>query len=297
MQILSFASDIDGATRLAAELDVATSEIERHQFPDGETRITLPPLLSDRVLIFQTLNHPNTKLVELLIAAKTARREGAAQLTLIAPYLCYMRQDTAFHPGEAVSQTIVGGWLADHFDAIVTVDPHLHRVKQLHHAVPVASASAAIALSAAGTIGEFLRRQSRTMVLIGPDEESAQWVGAAAAAAGCEFGVCQKVRHADRDTTVTLPNIDVRGAEVVLIDDIASSGGTLISAAKACLGAGASCVDAAVTHALFDEQVAAAMSAAGITNLWSTDSIAHPSNAIALAPLLASAVRNSLQYR
>ncbi|MFN5993293.1 MAG: ribose-phosphate pyrophosphokinase-like domain-containing protein [Betaproteobacteria bacterium] len=100
MQILSFSSDIDGATRLAVELDIEASQIVRHHFPDGETRITLPTLLSDRVAIFQTLNQPNSKLVELLIAAQTARREGARHLTLIAPYLCYMRQDTAFRPAK-----------------------------------------------------------------------------------------------------------------------------------------------------------------------------------------------------
>jgi ribose-phosphate pyrophosphokinase len=294
MQILSFSSDIDGATRLAVELDIEASQIVRHHFPDGETRITLPPLLSDRVAIFQTLNQPNSKLVELLIAAQTARREGAIHLTLIAPYLCYMRQDTAFRPGEAVSQTIVGSWLADHFDALVTVDPHLHRVKQLREAVPV---STAIALSAASTIGQFLYRQAREMVLIGPDEESAQWVSIAAAAAGCQFGVCQKIRHTDRETTVTLPKIGISGASVVLIDDIASSGGTLMSAATACLAAGASRVDAAVTHALFGGRTAAAMSAAGITNVWSTDSVFHPSNAIALAPLIATAIKDSSPYR
>ena len=91
-------------------------------------------------MILRTLNNPNEKLVELLLAAQTARTLGASHLTLVAPYLAYMRQDIAFQPGEAVSQRIVGRFLAGLFDAVITVDPHLHRVATLQEAVPVTQA-------------------------------------------------------------------------------------------------------------------------------------------------------------
>lgn len=184
--LLGFADYRDGAMRLAEQLKMPFAEIKEHRFPDGETRVTLPGVLPERVVICRTLNDPNAKLVTLMLAAKTARSLGAMHISLVAPYLCYMRQDTAFHPGEAVSQLIVGEWLAQVFDEVVTVDPHLHRVHQLADAVP---ASRVVTLSAATLMGEFLRNQNRPLILLGPDEESAQWVSVAAKAAGCRFGV------------------------------------------------------------------------------------------------------------
>jgi len=248
VMVIGFSVDAVCANRFAAAVGAGFATIARHQFPDGETRITLPPVLPQQLAIYQSLNNPNAKLVELLLAAKTARRSGVKHLTLVAPYLCYMRQDTAFLPGEAVSQTIIGEWLAQHFDAVLTVDPHLHRVHRLADAVPVKSA---IVLSAATAIGEFLCEQNRRIVLIGPDAESEQWVSIAAA---------------------------------------------LMSAARACVAMGAARVDAAVVHALYGDEVTAELTSSGITTVWSTDSVVHPTNTISLARLLASGFKDFVQY-
>ncbi len=117
----------------------------------------------------------------------------------------------------------------------------------------------------------------------------AQWVKVAAEHAQSGHAVCRKVRKGDHDTSIALPSIDVADKHIVLIDDIASSGGTLISAARLCLAHGATRVDAVVMHALFGEEEQRKLSAAGMTHIASTDSVMHASNAIALAPLLASA--------
>ena len=183
-----------------------------------------------------------------MLAARCARELGARHLTLVDPYLCYMRQDKAFQPGEAVSQRIVGRFLADHFDAIVTVDPHLHRTSSLQAAVPVAQASA---VTAARLMGEFLAGRGRRALLLGPDRESEQWVSVAAQHAGLDYAVADKVRHGDRAVTIELPPRGYEGLDVVLIDDVASSGRTLAQAAQALRSAGATRVDALVTHALF----------------------------------------------
>ena len=106
MLILGFDEYLQPAKTLAeiAHADYATVDI--HAFPDGESKITLPASLPETVVLVRTLNDPNAKLVELLIAAAAARNNGARNVLLVAPYLCYMRQDIAFHPGEAVSQKI-----------------------------------------------------------------------------------------------------------------------------------------------------------------------------------------------
>ena len=86
------------------------------------------------------------------------------------------------------------------------------------------------------------------------------------------------------------PPIEVQGREIVLIDDVASTARTLVNAARQLLARGAASIDVAVTHALFAGDADAVLRAAGVRHVWSTDSIVHASNAIALAPLLGEAV-------
>jgi ribose-phosphate pyrophosphokinase len=79
---------------------------------------------------------------------------------------------------------------------------------------------------------------------------------------------------------------------VVLIDDVASTGRTLIAAAVALFGRGVKAVDVAVTHALFVDDAVAQLRDAGVRHVWSSDSVAHPSNAVSVAPLLGAALRD-----
>ena len=126
--------------------------------------------------------------------------------------------------------------------------------------------------------------------MLGPDEEAAQWVARAAASQGLEHGVCSKLRRGDRDVSVSLPALQFAGREVVLIDDVASTGRTLVEAAQAVYGAGAHSVDVAVTHALFVGDALVELARAGVRHVWSTDSVPHASNVVSLAPLLAAAL-------
>lgn len=290
--LLYFLDEREAALRLAQALGLTAACIERHRFPDDELRLRLPlaagQALPAQLLVYRSLDRPNDKLVELLLVADEARALGARRLLLVAPYLAYMRQDSAFQPGEVVSQRVIGAFLAQHFDALVTVDPHLHRIARLEQAVPLA---AAIALSAAPSLARLLGERRQRPLLIGPDAESAQWIESAAAVGGFEHGVCEKRRQGDRQVEIVLPALAVKGRQVVLLDDVASSGRTLARAAQLLLAAGAASVDVAVTHALFAGDALAVLEAAGVGEVWSTDCIAHPSNAVAMAPLLAEALR------
>jgi len=287
--LLYFDDEQEAALRLADAAALPAACIERHRFPDGELKLRLPARLPERTTLYRSLDNPNEKLVELLIAAETARTLGAGHLDLVAPYLAYMRQDKEFTPGEAVSQRIVGRFLAHLFDAIVTVDPHLHRIDRLEQAAP---GTQAIVLTGALPLSDHIVRQRSRPLLVGPDSESAQWVAAAAARHGLEYIVCSKVRSGDRDVAVDLPPAQVSGRAAVILDDMASTGHTVAAAARLLHTAGAATIDAAVTHALFTPQALEMLRASGIGQVWSTDCIAHPSNAVCMAPLLAQALRD-----
>ena len=284
--ILGFADYQQQGEALAKALACPFALIEIHRFPDGESKLTVPQALPEQVILCRSLNQPNDKLIELLLATQTLRAQGVRHLTLVAPYLCYMRQDIAFHPGEAVSQRIIGQFLAEQFDKVVTVDPHLHRIERLDQAI---IGREAIALASAALMGQFLRQHTQQPLLLGPDEESAQWVRAIAEPAGLDWAVASKHRLGDREVEILLPERDYAAQAVVLVDDMISTGHTLINVARQLRAHGAKQIDTLVTHALCDESTLQALQQAGITHVWSSDSIPHPTNAVPLAALLASA--------
>jgi len=275
------------ARRLAAAAGLEYRAVLVHRFPDGESQITVPDRLPPAVVLCRTLDRPNDKLVELRLAVAAARTAGAEVVTLVAPYLCYMRQDDAFAPGQAVSQRVIGRMLAEGLDALVTVDPHLHRVHRLSDAVPVPSA---VTLHATEPIADFVAARIDEPLLLGPDAESEQWVRAIADVHGLEYAVGRKERVSDRDVRFTPPGRPVAGRHVVLVDDVASTGWTLEAAARAMSERGARTVSAIVTHGLFLEDAEERLSRAGVRDVWSSDSVPHDTNAIHLAPLLARAL-------
>jgi len=286
--VLYFDDEATAAHRFAAAAGFESAAVDRHRFPDGELKLQLPATLSAKVIVYRSLVHPNEKLIELLFVAHTARQLGAADVMLIAPYLAYMRQDIAFHEGEVVSQKIIGRFLAQVFDGLATIDPHLHRVSTLEEASPV---KRAITLSGAPLLGDYIAQYIPDAFLLGPDSESAQWIASAAKKHGFDHAACEKIRRGDKDIQVQIPAVDLKDRKVVILDDVASSGRTLAKATRAALEAGASSVDVAVTHALFAEDALQVIREAGVRHIWSTDCIAHDSNVVSIAAMLADAIR------
>ena len=282
------------ATRLAARLNVPVHEIALHRFPDGELRVTVEPPATTTI-VYTPLDRPNDKLVALLFAAEALRREGAQRLVLVAPYLCYMRQDTAFLQGEAISQKVVGRLLAETFDRVITVDAHLHRTSNIEDVFPGIEADD---LSAMPAIADYLRASGIEpgTVVVGPDAESQAWASALAGLIGARWAVAQKTRHGDRSVDISFADAKaIVGRPALLIDDIVSSGGTLIACARGLLAAGAKTVDAVITHALFPSDMTRDFSKAGIRSIRSTYSVPHPTNAIALDVILGSALLREIR--
>ena len=287
--ILAFADSMAAADRLGASLDLPVRDVAVHRFPDKEALVRIPAS-AQSVILYRSLDDPDRKLIELLLAASAARDSGAERVILVAPYLAYMRQDKAFHPGEAVSQKVIGGLLASHFDALLTVDPHLHRVATLSEAIPGISA---ISLSAAPLLTALIDAGDNP-IIIGPDSESRQWTEAIARPLGLVTLVATKQRLSDRQVSLTIPDVEhARGRRAIIVDDMISSGRTLVEAAKLLRQAGATSIEAIATHCLAHPDDLAFMAAHGIARIASSDSIDGPTSKAALAPLIAHAMRDN----
>lgn len=291
--IQSLPSGARDARRLASRLGVAATEIAIHRFPDGELGVTVAQA-APVTIIYAPLDQPNDKLLSILFAAEALRRNGAERLVLVAPYLCYMRQDAAFHPGEAISQRAVGRLLAGLVDRVITIDAHLHRIADIHDVFPGIEADNLTAVPAVSDAVRTAGFDPRTIV-VGPDVESRHWVEELAGRLGLTHAVAQKVRRDDHSVDIVLGDPKaVAGRPVLVIDDIVSSGGTLIACARSVMAAGAIMVDAIVTHALFPPELLGEFMRAGIRSIRSTNSVPHPTNAIALDSVLATALRNEI---
>ena len=291
--IQSLPSAIADTTRLAARLGVPAYEISSHRFPDGELRVTVGPAATTTI-IYLSLDQPNDKLLTLVFAAEALRREGAWRLVLVAPYLCYMRQDAAFHPGEAISQKVVGGMIATAFDRVITIDAHLHRTRTIAEVFPGIEADN---LSAMPAIADYLHATGfdRNTVVVGPDAESEPWVNDLASRLGLTHAVARKTRRSDRSVEITFADPTLfTGRPALLVDDIVSSGSTLITCVQALTAAGAGTIDTIITHALFPPEMSRDLIGAGIRSIRSTNSVPHPTNAIALDAILANALRREI---
>jgi len=283
--LLSLPGNESLARQLAAILGTEPGVLEMRRFPDGESYVRFRSEVAGRdVALICTLARPDDQVLRLIFAARTARQLGASRVTLVAPYLAYMRQDKAFSPGEAVTSTQFGALISREFDRLITIDPHLHRHKALGEVYDIP----AVALHAAPLLGAWIRSNIRDPLIIGPDEESQQW--AAAIATGAPAVVLRKDRQGDRRVAISFPDLDRwQGRQAVLVDDIASSGRTLIESCRGLRARGFAAPVCVVVHPLFADDAYSQLTSVA-SRIVSTDTVAHPSNAISVAPLLAEAL-------
>ncbi|HVO26586.1 MAG TPA: ribose-phosphate diphosphokinase [Candidatus Margulisiibacteriota bacterium] len=288
LRLHSFSDSTALGQALAQQLHLDCCAIQVHRFPDGESLIRVRPPAGTHAVVVRSLGNPNAKLLESVLAADALRRAGASRVTLVAPYLPYMRQDMVFTPGEPISQRVIGAWLGSSFDAVLTVEAHLHRVRTL---AAVVAPGQARSLSAAPLLADWLQRQRPPAgLIVGPDTESRPWIEAIARRVQVPWVVCHKRRLGDRSVRIELP-VPLPHRRAVIFDDIASSGATLAAVARALRTAGATAVDAVVVHAIFRRGALARIRRAGVNRIISCDTIAHQTNAIFTAAVLARALR------
>ncbi len=288
--ITSCGNSVKIAKSLAVKLKAKYSPLTISAFPDGDTYLKYnTDVRGKTVVIVQSFQpRPEMSLFDIVFAAETAKDLGAKKVILAAPYLAYMRQDKRFHPGEAISSRIMAKLLNNSIDKIITIDPHLHRYKSLNDIFTISSAD----LTANELIAKYVKKKHPNSVIIGPDWESYQWAEAIAKQVGVESTVLEKTRFSSRHVTSKMvKKVDIKGKEVVIVDDIISTGHTIAEAAKKAKALGARKIIAIGVHGLFVEKAISIIKRAGVTELVTTNCIEHKTNKIDVTELLVEALR------
>lgn len=272
------------SARLPAELGI--TEVRR--FPDGESYVRV---LSDvggmHAVIVCTLHQPNDKFIPLYFLCRTLKELGAFKITLVAPYLAYMRQDTRFKGGEAISSEYFAQLLSSFIDEIITVDPHLHRRDKMSEIYAIESN----VLHTAGHIAQYIKNNIAMPLLIGPDSESEQWVSGVAQKAGAPFLILNKQRHGDERVEITVPDVkDYMDHVPVLVDDIISTAHTMMQAMAHLKRAGMKAPVCIGVHAVFARNAFEELKNSGAADIVTCNTISHPSNKIDISDLLVKAL-------
>lgn len=288
--VVSIPGEVELARQLARRLDADLANMEIRSFPDQETYVRIDSPVEGRlVVVAASLDRPNSKFLPLFCLIETARDLGADQIGLVTPYLSYMRQDDRFRPGEGITSRYVGSLISDIVDWMVTVEPHLHRYEKLSEIYAIPSRIVGVAESIAAWIDDNVEHP----ILIGPDEESDQWVDPVAEVGNFPSVILEKIRHGDYDVNVEqADDVEWSDRQPVLIDDIISTGRTMLEAVEHVTEQGLADPICIGIHGLFVEDAYEQLQSAGVADVVTCNTVAHSTNAIDVYDDLAAAVES-----
>lgn len=235
------------AKEVADCLGIQLGKIEIERFPDGEISLQILENVRGRdVFAFQSIAlKPNEYLIELLIMIDALRRASANSITAVIPYFGYCRQDRKDKPRVPITAKLVANMIADAgASRVLTVDLHASQVQGFFD-IPVDNIVGRPVLAP-----ESRKWCNDDLIVVTPDFGSIKLARAYSRFLGVNMAIVDKLRISAIEVNAINVIGDVKGKDVLLADDLCSTAGTLVSAAKACREKGAKRVFAAVTHGL-----------------------------------------------
>jgi ribose-phosphate pyrophosphokinase len=282
--VLAYEYSKEIGKNFAKKIKAEFSLVKVKEFPDKEKLIQITTNVKNKnVIVVNSLFYPDEKIIDLCLTADTLKDLGAKNITLIAPYLGYMRQDKRFNKGESISSKTIAKIISPFFSKLITVDPHLHRYKSLNIIYRLKTK----VLTANSLLADYIKKNYKDVVVVGPDEESYQWSEKVAKRVGAPVTVCKKTRYSSRKVKISFKDkLNLKNKTIVIVDDIISTGHTMIEVIKfvkkqkpkkiVCMG----------VHGLFVENAYNKLKRAGANEIVTTNSITHKSNKIDLTKIL-----------
>lgn len=282
------------ARAIAAEMGSALGACSVERFPDGETSVSLLESVrgKDVFLLQPTCPPVNDTVMELLVFADACRRAAAGRIHAVVPYYGYARSDKRHGRREPIAASMVALLMKEAgIDHVVTIDLHTTQIEGFFPG-PFDTLSAVPTLCAA-----LKPRLPGDAVVVSPDAGRVKLATEYAARLDLPLAVLHKRRESGTETRVTHLVGEVQGRTCLVIDDMISTGGTLVESVSALSEAGATAFMVAATHGLLLRGAAQRLAEAGVGCVFVTDTVPPADDprgivqTVSVAPLLAGALR------
>ena len=285
MKIVGGSASLNLAQNLARVMgvDYVSVQHEKHPggFPDGEQYVRLQASVAGEDVVLVQTTHPDPKIVELLLLEDAVREADAKSLTLVIPYFGYGRQDKRFEEGEGISARALAKHVQAKADKVLVMGLHNPSVLT-YFDVPAKEVDGMPA------IARYLRGRGIDLVL-SPDKGAVRHAKEVSEAIGASWDYLEKERIDSFTVRMSLKNLKVSGKKVAIVDDLISTGRTIVSAANAVKQQGATGVMAACLHGLFTSDALAQLKVCD--DVVSTDTVPSPVSKITVAEEFAEALK------
>jgi len=274
------------AAKIAKELNTTLIPIETRKFPDGERYIRIKGELKDEAIVVQSTGYPQDEnLIELFLILKNLKSMGIGKIRVVIPYFGYGRQEKRFKTGEAVSAIIIAELLQfSGADEIFCINLHEDNITEFF-SIP------AYDLSAMPPIADYIKEKLQNPVIIAPDKGALGFAKEIAEILNCEYDYLEKTRISPEEVKTKTKNINVKGKEAVIIDDIISTGSTIVNAAEILKELGASKVIVSCVHPVLVEDALLKIFAAGVDDVFATDTLHSEVSVVSVASMVADALK------
>lgn len=273
MKIFSGTANIALAQSICDSIDVPLGKCTVSTFPDGETFVKIDENVRGQdIFIIQSTSPPaNQHLMEMFIMMDAFRRASASRITAVMPFYGYARQDRKDQPRVAITAKLVANLLvAAGANRVLTMDLHAQQIQGFFD-IPVDH------LYAAPVIYEYLlKKQLENLVVVSPDVGGIKMAYAYAQRLDAELAIVAKRRKSPTETEATAVIGDIAGRNVLLVDDLTETAGTLTSAAALLKSRGAEKIIACVSHALLTDLGVERIKNSPIDELITTDTVLRP---------------------
>ncbi len=274
------------AAKIAAELQETLCPIETRKFPDGERYIRINGKIEEKAVVVQSTGFPQDEnLVELLFIIKTLKDLGVKTIKAVIPYFGYGRQEKRFKSGEAISAQIIAELLESAgVSELFCVNLHENNMANFFN-IPLHE------LSAMPLIAQTIKRTIDDPIIIAPDKGALDHAQELAGLLDCDCDYLEKTRISPEKVETKPKNMNIEGKHAVIIDDIISTGGTIVNASQILKSHDAKKITVACVHPVMVDDALLKIFASGVDDVIATDTLRSDVSVISLAPLIADALK------
>lgn len=274
------------AAKIAWELGETLCPMETHKFPDGERYIRIGGDVTENAVVIQSTGYPQDQnLIELFLILKTLKSMNLENVKVVIPYFGYGRQEKRFRKGESVSASVIAQLIeAAGASEFYSINLHENGICDFFD-IPTYN------ISAMPLIADYIGERFENPLIVAPDKGALPFAKEISDLLKCDYDHLEKNRLSPDKVETKTKNLDVKGKETIIIDDIISTGGTIVNAANILRQHNADKVVVSCVHPVLVEDALLKIFTAGVNDVIATDTLRSDVSMISVAPLVAEALR------